>query len=82
MPPCLPEFLSPPPAAFLLLLCAPQAPDGAVHVAAAAGSALQPAAIGLLEVPSVDALAASKPDDWQLVQLSAATPVRRLQRWA
>lgn len=51
-------------------------------MAAAAGSALQPAAIALLEVASADALAASKPGDWQLVQLSAAAPVRRLQRWA
>ncbi|KAI7838093.1 hypothetical protein COHA_008101 [Chlorella ohadii] len=52
-----------------------ESPEGGVRVSAAAGSALQPAAIALLEVASVDALAGSKPGDWQLVQLSAATQV-------
>jgi dipeptidyl aminopeptidase/acylaminoacyl peptidase len=52
-----------------------ESPDGGVRVAAAAGSALQPAAIALLEAASLDALAGSKAADWQLVQLSAATPV-------
>ena len=49
-----------------------------MRVAAAAGSALQPAAIALLEAASPAALAGSKPGDWQLLQLSATSEVGRL----
>lgn len=49
--------------------------DGKIKVAASAGSALAPGAVALLEVEGVEALAASKPEDWQLVQRSATSEV-------
>jgi hypothetical protein len=49
--------------------------EGKIKVAAAAGSALAPGAVALLEVEGVEALAASKPEDWQLVQRSATSEV-------
>jgi hypothetical protein len=58
-----------------LLLCALQGPDGAVKVAAAAGSALQPLAVVLLEAASLEQLTASKAEDWQVIEKSAATQV-------
>ncbi|PSC76207.1 dipeptidyl aminopeptidase acylaminoacyl peptidase [Micractinium conductrix] len=49
-----------------------EAPDGgALRVAAAAGSALQPAAVVLLEVDGVEALKGCGPGDWQVVRTSA-----------
>lgn len=58
---------------------AAQAPDGSVRVAAAAGSALQPQAVVLLAAAGVQALAGSKPGDWQVIEPSAAFKVGR---WA
>jgi hypothetical protein len=52
-----------------------QGPDGAVKVAAAAGSALQPLAVVLLEAASLEQLVASKAEDWQVIEKSAATQV-------
>lgn len=52
-----------------------QTPSGGVRVAAAAGSALQPLAVVLLEADSLAALAASRAGDWQVVE-SSATQVR------
>lgn len=54
-----------------------QAPGGGVRVAAAAGSALQPQAVVLLEAASVAALAASKPGDWLEIEPSASFKVGR-----
>lgn len=70
-----------PPHPFFCLRPLPlQASDGSIHVAAAAGSALQPAAVVLLQVGSLQALASSKPEDWQVIQTSAATQVCSVRR--
>ena len=54
-----------------------EAPDGgALRVAAAAGSALQPAAVVLLEVDGVEALKGCGPGDWQVVRTSADIQAR------
>jgi hypothetical protein len=57
------------------LPCILQGPNGAIKIAAAAGSALQPLAVVLLEAASLDQLAASKAEDWQVIERSAATQV-------
>lgn len=48
---------------------------GGIQVAVVAGSALQPPAVVLLEAANLEELAASKPEDWQVVEPSTTTEV-------
>lgn len=49
-------------------------------MAVVAGSALQPPAVVLLEAANLEELAASKPEDWQVVEPSTTTEVGRALR--
>lgn len=52
-----------------------EGPSGQIKVATTARWTLQPSAVVLLEAESLEALAASKPEDWQVIQPSAASQV-------
>lgn len=53
-----------------------QGSDGSIKIAAAAGSALQPVAVMLLEAANLEELATSKAEDWQVVEKSAGFEAR------